>query len=168
MVRLIDAPIQHIDTPLRGPRLDLTFRGKARNQQAQQSLTRGQERPARTIQDPVIVDEPLLLAQPHDTQARRHRACARGENSANQQDFSTFPNGLGEQWFKLSNQGQQLGRPCQHIETSRGKSDLQLTLSAVTFSKIKNGQSRAERMQVCSEPLELSFADYSAGCAACS
>jgi hypothetical protein len=92
----------------------------------------------------VIVDETFLLAQSHDTQARRHRAFASGENRANQQDFGVFPHGLGEQRCKLYNQGHQLGRQCQHMETSRGKSGLQLTQSADSFSKIKNGQSRAK------------------------
>jgi hypothetical protein len=117
--------------------------GKARDQQTQQDVTRGQERPLRTIQDPVIVDETLLLTQPHDPQARSHRAFASGENGSDHQDFGVLPHWLREQRCKLYNQGQQHGRHCQHMETSRGKSGLQLTLSAVAFSKIKNGQSRA-------------------------
>ena len=87
------------------PKTNSPVWGKARDQQPQQEVTRGQGRPTRTIQDPVIVDETLLLAQPHDTQARRHRAFARGENCADQQDFGVFPDGLGKERRKLYNQG---------------------------------------------------------------
>jgi hypothetical protein len=111
----------------------LPFWGKARDQQPQQDVTRSQERPLRTIQDPVIVDETLLMTQPHDTQARSHRAFASGENCTGQQDLGVFPHGLREQWCKLYRQGQQRGRQYQHMETSRGKSGLQITLSAVAL-----------------------------------
>jgi hypothetical protein len=52
--------------------------GKARDQHTQQAWTRGQGRPARTMQDPVRVAKTFRLAPPHDPPARSHRAVARG------------------------------------------------------------------------------------------
>lgn len=71
-------------------------------------------------------------------------ALTRASIAPDQQDLHVFPHGSGEERGKLPEQGQQRGRQCQHRETSRRKSGLQLTLSAVAFSKSKNGQSRAE------------------------
>ena len=48
------------------------------------------------------VDETPLLTQPHDPQARRARAFARGENRADYQDFGVHPHWLGEQRGALS------------------------------------------------------------------
>jgi hypothetical protein len=76
-----------------------------------------------------------------------------------------MPYGLGEQRLKLYNQWQQFGRQYQQLKTSRGKSGLQLTWPGVTFSKIKNGQSRADislepeknAPQVISPPIQQFF-----------
>src|SRR5215217_9291245 len=122
------------------------LRGEGHDQQAQQDMTRAQGRPARTIQHPMVVDETRLLTQPHDTQARRHGTFTRREHRANQQDLRVFLYRPGKERGKHPEQGQQLGRQCQHSETSRSNSDLQLILAAVTFSKSKNGQSRAQRL----------------------
>jgi hypothetical protein len=118
-------------------------RGEGRNQQSQQDSAGFQCRPSRTVQYSMIVGEASFLAQPHDTQAGGHRSFTRRQDRSDQQGFGMLPNGLGEQRRKLYNQGQQFGRQCQQLKTSRGKSGLQLTRSADTFSKIKNGQSRA-------------------------
>src|SRR5262245_20844729 len=119
-------------------------RGEGRNQQSQQDPAGFQGRPSRTVQDSMVVGEASFLAQPHDTQAGGHSSFARRQDRSDQQDFGVLPNWLGEQRRKLYNQGQQFGRQCQQLKTSRGKSGLQLTRSADSFSKIKNGQSRAE------------------------
>jgi hypothetical protein len=115
----------------------------ARAPQPQPEVTHSQARPTRTRQAAGRVDHTWRLAQPHATQARRPRTCARGEHGADQQDGGVLPHWFGAQRGQLSPQGHQLGRQCQPRETSRGKSGLQLTLSAGAFSKSKNGQSRA-------------------------
>lgn len=121
----------------------LTVWRKGGDQQAQQDTARRQGRPARPIQDSMVVDETFLLAQSHHAQASSHSSLAKRQNCSNQQDLGVFPDRLGEQRRKLYNQWQQLGRQCLQLKTSLGKSGLQLTRSADTFSKIKNGQSRA-------------------------
>ena len=68
--------------------------------------------PAHQDRSTVIVNETPLLAHPHDTQTRRHRAFARGAYRADQQNCGVFPHGLREQRSKLSHQGQQRGRQC--------------------------------------------------------
>ena len=118
-------------------------RGEGLNQQSQQESAGFQGRPSRTVQGSMVVGEATFLAQPHDAQASGHSSFARRQDRSDQQDFGVLPNGLGEQWRELYNQGQQFGRQCQQLKTSRGKSGLQLTQSADSFSKIKNGQSRA-------------------------
>jgi hypothetical protein len=92
----------------------------------------------------MVVDEAFLLAQPHDTQTSGHSSSAKRQDGSDQQDFGMLPDRLGEQGRKLYNQRQQLGRQCLQLKTSLGKSGLQLRLSAVLISKIKNGQSRAK------------------------
>ena len=87
-----------------------------RKQQSQQDPACGQGRPARTMQDSLLVDETFRLAQSPDTQASRHGALTRGKDRSNQQDFGVPPNALGEQGRKFYNQRQPLGRQCQHIK----------------------------------------------------
>jgi hypothetical protein len=111
--------------------------GEDRNQQSQQNSAGFQGRPLRAVQDSMVVGEASFLAQPHDAQAGGHSSFARRQDRSNQQDFGVLPNRLGEQRRKLYNQGQQFGRQCQQLKTSRGKSGLQLTQSADSFSKIK-------------------------------
>src|SRR5262249_803836 len=118
---------------------------KSGDQQAQQDPARAQRRPSRPVQDPMVVDEAFLLAQPHDTQTSGHSSSAKRQDGSDQQDFGMLPDRLGEQGRKLYNQRQQLGRQCSQLKTSLGKSGLQLRLSAVVFSKIKNGQSRVKK-----------------------
>jgi hypothetical protein len=101
----------------------------------------------------MVIDEAFFLAQPHDTQTSGHSSSAKRQDGSDQQDFGMLPDRLGEQGRKLYNQRQQLGRQCLQLKTSLGKSGLQLRLSAVVFSKIKNGQSRAKAVQVLGELL---------------
>jgi pyruvate,water dikinase len=96
----------------------------------------------------MVVDEAFLLAQPHDTQTSGHSSSAKRQDGSDQQDFGMLPDRLGEQGRKFYNQRQQLGRQCLQLKTSLGKSGLQLRLSAVVFSKIKNGQSRAKKLAI--------------------
>lgn len=120
-------------------------RGEGRNQPSPQDSAGFQGRPSRTVQDPMVVGEASFLAR---SPARAGQAVTVRFSGAlersDQQAFGVRPNWLGEQRRKLSNQGQQLGRQRQQLKTSRGKRGLQLTRSADTFSKIKNGQSRAK------------------------
>jgi hypothetical protein len=81
-----------------------------------------------------------LLILAHDAQASRDRAFTGRQDRSSQQDFSALPNGLGEQGREFYNQGQQLGRQCEHMEDlSWRKVLLKLMRPAVTFSKIKIG-----------------------------
>jgi len=125
-----------------------TSRGETHNQQSQQDSTAFQGRPSRTVQDPMVVGEASFLAQAHDTQAGGYGSFARRQDRSDRQDFGVFPNRLGEKRRELYNQWQQFGRQCQQLKTSRGKSGLQLTRSADSFSKIKNGQSRAKKDRI--------------------
>src|SRR5262245_4081972 len=89
---------------------------KSGAQQAQQDAARRQGRPARPIQDPMVVDETFRLAQPHDAQASGHSSSAKRQDRSDHQDFGMFPDRLGEQGRKLYNQRQQLGRQCLQFE----------------------------------------------------
>lgn len=45
------------------------------------------------MQDPMVVDETFLLAQPHHPQASRDRSFTRSQNRSDQQDLGVFPDG---------------------------------------------------------------------------
>jgi hypothetical protein len=89
---------------------------KSGNQQAQQDAAHRQGRPASPIQDPVVVDETFLLAQPHDPQTSGHSSSAKLQDCSGHQDFGMFPNRIGEQGRKFYNLRQQLGRQCLQFE----------------------------------------------------
>lgn len=70
----------------------------------------------RAVQDQMVVDEALLLAQPHEPQASGNSSSAKRQHSSDQQDFGMLPDQLGEQGRKLYNQRQQFGRAVFTIE----------------------------------------------------
>ena len=102
------------------------------DQQVQPDLTGGQGRPARPIQNAMIVLKRLLCAQPADAQTGGDGALANGQDRSSQQDLSVFPNGLGKQRRKLYYQGQQLDRQCQPMKTSLAK--VVFSLRGLSFS----------------------------------
>jgi hypothetical protein len=126
------------------PDNDLAGRRKGAHQETQQNSARFKRRPARAIQDSVISFKTLFIGQSHYAQTGSHSTFAGREDRTDQQNFCMLPDAFGKQRSKFYNQGQQLGRQCQQLKTSLGKSGLQRTRSADVFSKIKNGQSRAE------------------------
>ncbi len=86
----------------------------------------------------MIVNEPLFLAESHDPQARRHRAFARRENRADQQDLGVFHTGLEKSGANSTIRGDNTAGRVSMEKTPFGEEVFpQLTLSAGVFSKIK-------------------------------
>jgi hypothetical protein len=75
----------------------------------------------RTIQDPMIILEMLIVAQAHHVQAGRDGSFAYRQDGTDQQRLCVFPNRLGKQGLKLYDKRQQFGRQCGPQEDFRGK-----------------------------------------------
>ena len=74
--------------------------GEGLQQQAEQVMARGQRRPGRTIQHPMIILVARLRGQPTDAQSRGDGAFAGGENGPDQEHLGM----LGRRAWKTAGQ----------------------------------------------------------------
>src|SRR5207248_1818162 len=84
------------------------------DQQAQQEARSRQGRPARPIQDAMVVLKAVVVSPPHYAQTRGDGALANGQDGADQKKFGMSPNGFGKQRLELYDQRQQLDRQSLH------------------------------------------------------
>ncbi len=81
----------------------------------------------------MVILKVLLFTQPHYPQGRTDRAFAGGEQRADNEHFSMFPNALGKQWSKLYNQACQLERQFQPIRPLLAEWSLAYTAFCFSF-----------------------------------